>query len=249
MRKQAIPLGLLLHCNEYGLFDTLRVWMRLKNLYTKQVFYNFSYASLSKKSGFSRTALKKHIPIMERLGLLTFSGNHLFLTGIDRLKSKYKKICVLVPICSNKRQQIAQLRHTIIRLNINNQKRQILIKKKLVSLKITGKGFISKSLYKKVKKGGGLAHYVKSLNTKTTLSNKRFGAIFNLSYYSGRKIQQMQKKLQLIETKPIYKLVKHNAKPIEKVMLGGKYRYEPNFGILLERTSNEIHIVADTKKS
>lgn len=186
---------------------------------------------------------------MERLGLVTHSGKDLLLTGIEKLKSKYKKKCVLVPICTNKRQQIAQLRHTIIRLNINNQKRQILIKKKLVSLKITGKGKITKRLYKKVKQGGGLANYVKSLNSKTTLSNRRFGAIFNLSYYSGRKIQKQQKDLLLIETKPIYKLVKLNAKPIEKLMLGGKYRYASNFGILIERTANEIHIVTDTKKA
>ncbi len=68
---------------------TFAYWTYLKHLYTNGTIYNFSFKSLSKKSGLSRRTLSRHIKNMLKLGLATMHKGNLTFKSKDKINKEY----------------------------------------------------------------------------------------------------------------------------------------------------------------
>jgi len=245
--KQYIPISVIVRANKNNEFDSLRVWIALKQLYTRQIIYNLNYADLSIKTGISHTTLRKHLKVILANGWASWSGKNLMLTGINKLKRHDYETCINVPVCKNKSEQILQLRKVILHRNIDNQKKQIKIKSQIVSNCNKAFGKISKAGMKKIHKAGSVKNFENSLQSETTLSNKSIGGLFGLSKHTGHRIQKKMREASLITTKTRLLFIKGNSSSFEANYLNadkGGYIYNRNNGQLFFRLSNAISIVA-----
>jgi hypothetical protein len=242
--KQAIPISLLFKSNEDNTFDSLRVWVLLKSLHRNTVIYSLNYETLSKKTGISHTTLRKHIKTLCAQGLASFQNNNLHLTGINKLKRhKYEK-CVLIPVEPTKTKQILQFRKAILHRNIDNQKKQIQRKSKIVNYCNQAFAKLSKSEMRMIKKAGGVEQLEKTYQSVTTLSNKRIGRLFGLSQITGYRIQCQLRDNGLIKTKTRLELIKKNCSRLEYnyIRNDGGYIYNQNTNSLFIRLSNSIEM-------
>lgn len=247
MVKQYIPLSVIVKANQNNEFDSLRVWIALKQLYTRQIIYNLNYADLSIKTGISHTTLRKHLKVIIANGWASWSGRNLMLTGINKLKWHEKEKCINVPVCKNKSEQILQLRKVILHRNIDNQLKQIKIKSQIVNNCNKAFGKVSKSGMKKIHKAGSVKNFENSLQSETTLSNKSIGKLFGLSKHTGLRIQKKMREASLITTKTRLLFIKGGSSLFEANYLNsesGGYIYNRNNGQLFFRLSNAISIVA-----
>jgi len=253
--KQPVPLSLISKANEDAEFDTLRIWIVLKQLYKRNtVIYNLSYKTLSNQTGISHTTLRKHIRIMFENKWVKWTKNgHLILISINKLKKHKYETCVLVPVCKQKSEQILQLRKVIIHRNIKNQEKRIFDKREIVNNCGRANGKLSPKQRKKINQAGGILNFEKQINSVTTLSNKSIGKLFtkknglSLSQITGHRIQKGLRVRKLIQTKTRLELISKNSTPDyckyanrEK----GGYIFNPNSKELFRRLSNEIRIGA-----
>lgn len=252
-RLQPIPISLIAKANEDAEFDTLRVWIALKQLYKRHtIIYNLRYDTLSNQTGISHTTLRKHIRIMFDNKWVKWTKNgHLILTSINKLKKHKNETCILVPVQKNKSDQILHLRKVILHRNIKNQEKQIKQKKEIIHKCGRASGLLSKSEMSKMKKAGGLTKLENSLQTVTTLSNKSIGQLFTksngltLSRVTGCRIQSKLRKEHLIKTKTRVELFKTNSSIFEYNSMNREYKgyiFNPTSKNLYKRLSNEIGI-------
>lgn len=248
-KKQPIPISMIVGANNVvGLcrFNTLRVWVKLKNLYRHHTaIYNLSYYKLQNQTGISHTSLRKHIKLMIQYGWANWNGNTLVLYGIERLKTHADETCVLVPIRETRNEQIQEFRKVIIHQNIVNQGKKIICKEQIVKKAKTEWGKLSKQQMKVIAKFGGLKQLSNSLIKQTTLSNRRIGQLLYRSPQTGKTTQKRLNNLNLIKSTPRYEIVKNNATVLEATMmnrdLGGGYSV--NMGRLMKQLSNAIVVV------
>lgn len=248
MEHQPIPLSVIVNANQDQEFDTLRVWIQLKQLYKRHtILYNFTYSKAEQLTGISHTTLRKHIKVMIANGWATWSGNNLILTGINKLKKHKYETCVMVPVCKNKADQILHLRKVILHRNIKNQEKQIKRKSEILNYcgKATAK--LSANQMKQIKKAGSVQKLENSYQSETTLSNKSIGKLFGLSKITGHRIQKKLRDAKLITTQTRLLFIKGNSTEYEQRYLNrenGGYIYNRSNGQLYFRLSNAISIVA-----
>lgn len=255
---QPVPISLISKANDDAEFDTLRIWILLKQLYRRNtVIYNLHYETLSNRTGLSHTTLRKHIRIMFENKWAKWTKNgHLILTSINKLKKHKYETCVLVPVCKNKAEQILQLRKVILHRNIKNQKKQIIDKREIVNKCGRTNGKLSSKQRKKVNQAGGVSNFEKQINPVTTLSNRSIGKLYTkrnglpLSQITGHRIQKKLRDRKLIKTKTRIELVKHGATLFEYLSFNQEnkgykgYIYNYSNKQLYRRLSNEIRIEA-----
>lgn len=223
---QFLPLNIILTANKHDLFNTVRVLLRLRTLFKNRVIYNYSILKLSQLSGLSRTCIRKHLPIIIKQGWATIQGNNLKFTGINKLKKHEKETCVPILISGDKNTQLTYIKHTLIVLNLGNQQKAIKEKSKIISQQK-----VSKAVYNKHRSE-------RSINNDLTLSNRKFGKLFNKSESTGKKLQSRLRKLNLIKSYSRYIKIKDNGTQFEAKYLGGMYKVIN--GALYVRTSNGI---------
>ena len=250
---QPIPLSLISKANDDSEFDTLRVWIALKQLYKRNtIIYQLNYNTLSNLTGISHTTLRKHIKVMIENRWVKLSNNNLTITGINKLKKHKNETCILVPVKKNKADQILQLRKVILHRNIKNQETQIKQKKEILQKCGRSSGQISKSEMRKVNRTGGISKLENSLQSVTTLSNKSIGELFTksnglqLSRISGHRIQKKLRQSKLIKTKTRLELIKTNSSIFECKVMNRDYKgyiFNPNTNNLYRRLSNSIALV------
>jgi hypothetical protein len=221
--KKAIPLNLLLdHTNH----QTLSVWIKLVTIYQKPIFYNFNYQKLSDLTGISHTTLRKHIAKMIELEWCYIRDKNLCFKSINKLKGK-ERVCCLIPVMSNKTEQIKKFRGACVVRNILTQRKAIKRKGETVTMASTKP---TKSIIRKMREAGGADKYLlqlrKSFNKNTILSNKKFGALFGLSKWSGVKIQKALNLDNQIKSSSNLEVVMKNASRIDYLrILNANYGY------------------------
>lgn len=247
MRKQAIPLHLVLNIH---LHQVLWVFIKVRARYKNPILYNFNYERHSKELGVSHQCLRKYVQQMYDLGWCYLHHGNLCFRSLNKLKNhltekgRWKKSnCVLIPVRETKREQMAELRCAVLNRNLHQQKFMIQQRVETVK-KCVRKQRLNPNEYKRIREVGGIENYEKLLLPYLTLSNKRIGILFNRSKYTGRRLQSVFRKMELIETTTKIKLVESNVKPNEVVHYrswGTGYIYNPASMQLFKRLSNEIH--------
>lgn len=182
--------------------------MKLREKYVNGVIYNFTYSKASKILESSQGTAHKHVTRMIDLGLAELQpGGNLKLTGVNALKSKETELSIPVPVETNKKRQIAQLRYVLIHRNLNRQ--DFISNKKSKIVKKAKSAFIPlcKAENKFIMKNGGLNNLESSLQERITLSNRRIGKILKRSTYSGKNYQKQLNEMGLIYSEPFFKVM------------------------------------------
>jgi len=244
MQKQAVPLNVLFKFNDSNAFDTLRIWILLKNRFNTGVFYNYTYRSIGTAIGVSPETVRKHLPMLIKDGMAEISGKNLRMVGIEKLK-KGKRTCILIPIHKDKSNQILEFRNAIYRNSYDKQRKAIQKKSQLVKIASQSNGRFSKSQLKFIQKSGGLEKMLKNIekdNDCITLSNRGFGRKVHRSRTTGYRLQRKLREFGYIRSYSRRVVVKTNASIYEFVELyaNGGYVYNKDTREITRQLSNEI---------
>jgi hypothetical protein len=73
-------------------------WLYLKRLYSNGCIFNYTIAGLSKKSGLSRTAIRKYVADFLKRGWCRMHHSHLVFNNQQNIAGKKLRICNLTPL-------------------------------------------------------------------------------------------------------------------------------------------------------
>lgn len=237
---QPIPLKLVLN-PEYH--SAICVWIRFHKK-RRPIFYNvfkngkLNYRLLAELTGISATCIRKHLQAMFIMGWCKRSGKHLVFKGIDRFDSKI----ITIKTFQSRKQQLLELRYSIIRHNLDLQSKQQKHKEAVV---IKANGQFNKLTKKEVKL---LSKIRENPVQPLTLSNRKYGKLINRSTSTGRRIQKQLRTNAYLKITNRFRLVKSNCTLLEyqnTFLAEGKYclkqyRYFYKDGNIIEQMSNEV---------
>jgi hypothetical protein len=193
--RQVCPLILIKDTKNHS---ALLIWLkfnaaayRTKSGYSN-VFYQFTYKSLSERTGLSLSTLYKYVPKLIELGWAHIRNGNLCLIGIN----KYKGAKVLIPIHRNRSKQILELRNAIIVNNLDKQERQIKFRKGIVQKAESEHGKLTKGELKHLRKNPNILTEINPSN----LSNQKFGTLIDRSKSTGQRLQRALRKAKLIQS-------------------------------------------------
>ncbi len=208
--------------------------------YKNRVFYNYSLRSIANKIGVTKETVRKHLPTLFKLKLITKQGSHLSIIGINKIKGKSH--CVLVPCFTNKTKQITALRWALIKKSFDRQAEAISHKSKIVTYANTNLKPTKKQL-KYIAKNGGLTKVVNKIrkdgNQCLTLSNKSFGKLINRSKQTGQRLQKQFNQLAFIKSTYRFVTIKENAHIVDYIenYYGQGYIYTSDNRIVKQKSN------------
>lgn len=243
--KAWLPKELIAQATKDNWLDTLIYFVRIKGLYHKPVFYNYSLRKLSKPLRCSPTTIKHHVDIMIAKNIAFIDGRHLRLKSTNSLKSEYGYL-VPIGLTDNKSDQRNLLRFTLLKRNFHTQFRTYTAKSE--ALKFHNGEVKSRSEYISFRKKARLFPEPKKLECSIqdvlTLSNKKFGSICNRSQSTGIKIQKALNDMKLITSLSRVKLVcsdKTNRRSFFEQGFDTSY-FLTDKGKVFKRLSNSISL-------
>lgn len=248
--KLNIPFSLL---SRTDLHNELYVWAQIRRI--GRVFYNFTYADLSKLTGISHTTLRKRIKAIISLGWASITENGtLALNGINKLKNSYTtsglqrtSVCIPTRIAKTKKEQILIFRSILVNHNLIRQERRVAKLNKIVQNAEREHGKLSKKQLTILKQAGSIEKLAGSIDQKTSLSNRGIGAIMQRSASTGKRIQRELRNKGFIKTVRRFKEIAANVTRLEYL-----YNYMPSgVGLLysakdksvIKRMPNEIQYI------
>ena len=206
MIKCNINTFLIEQMHDEGYLREVAVWMRLKNLYISGSIHNYSYRTLSVKSGISINVLKECLPFFKLKGWVREEYGHLIFNPMYSLDGFRKKALL------------------IIKIKVHESYKDILKKLKLLLLKIVHNRFehIKKVIHDcknsrslKVLKAAKKAAYRIGITrpigaeVKFSISNRKFGSILKRSKSTssrligwGHKNGVLKKEQRIIQVDP-----------------------------------------------
>lgn len=197
-------------CVRDNYLDTLHYYFKLRSQYRNRVIFNFTYKKAFDILNISMGATHKHVKRMIDLNWLELQNcGNLRAVGIDKLNEKHEnKLILKVPAASSKKEQLMHFRYALLHNNLNRQEVAIHKKTSTVNKAKSNHLRVSKKDIYYINKSGGLKKYEKSLQNRTTLSNRSIGKIFNRSTVTGQRYQQQLNKFGLIRSNPYFDIVK-----------------------------------------
>lgn len=205
--KVWLPLSIIRQATDENWLDSLCYFVRLKSVFTKPIFYNYSLRNLATHLSCSPTTINHHLAILEKHGLIWFANGHLFLKSGNQLKAIDKRF-VPVGVSANKAEQRTFLRFALVKRNLHSQQRAFTGKSE--ALQFHRMEIKSASQYKRLRKIAKVHPNKQQLESSTfdvlTLSNQKFGSICNRSKSTGIKVQKAFNELGLV--KSISRIVK-----------------------------------------
>lgn len=188
-------------------------WMKAKK--HRPVYNSFSCRGLAKEIGVSVTTISKHIPIMEKFGLIRFENGNLICTGTNSwLKSRRLGAASLVPVklnTKNKSVQLNYIRYVVIHRNLSYQAKAIERKQAILNLSREdvnlGQAETKFLLKQRPKYEARLPSNIsleQSLRKGLMMSNTKFGKLIGLNKQGGQKFQKQLRDLKMIRSKSVF---------------------------------------------
>lgn len=248
--KLNIPFSLL---SRTDLHNELHVWAQIRR--KGRVFYNFTYADLSKLTGISHTTLRKRIKAIINLGWATIDkSGSLILKGINKLKNSYTpsglqrtSVCIPTRMAKTKKEQVLIFRSILLNHSLINQEKKVNNLNTIVNIAKQEYGKLNRKQLSILTKAGSIEKLAGSIDNKTSLSNRGIGNIMQRSTSTGKRIQRELRNNGLIKTVRRFKEIAVNVTRLEYL-----YNYMPSgVGLLysakdkavIKRMPNEIQYI------
>lgn len=223
---------------------SLVILINLKKAYKKPIFYNFSYRSISKKTGIPTTTLQRHIKKLIQKGLLEIHSNNLCVLGSNKVKRSLKSPLIPIEYNSNRQLQLINIQFTRILKNFRQQSYMGALKADIIKLQKDDRYLKLedvKRTYANSKKY--ISTKNEKLNQSYVMSNIKFANSINRkSKHTGIRLQRKLNQLGLIKSKK--NIVKVYDKKIDKrafFEMNFKYNcFLGNDGIVRQRLANVI---------
>lgn len=226
------------HCVNNNLLDELYWYYRLRNIYSNNTFYNYSFRSISKVLGCSVSTAHRVISRIIQYGwAIKTNKGHLKLLGINKLWLKFapqkmiakgkKPFIIQVTKSKIKSQQIVYFRSVILSNNLCGQLKEIVKKTKIVH-NCKNNAFLTKRQLRKIQKSGGEKEVLNErfLNKRLTLSNTKIGKELLRSVSSAKRYTKKMRELGVFKITPHYRFVEHGVSPLK---FNYKYGNSRNF--------------------
>jgi Mn-dependent DtxR family transcriptional regulator len=245
LKKYNVPYELIKSCVYGNRLDTLVYFLRLRSAYRNRIIFKFTYAKAAKLMSCSNGSAHKHIKRMQELGwIIKQECGNVHCAGTDRIKSIYKNQNIIqIPVAAIKRDQVMQLEFALVRNNIDKQGKAISKKTKTV-LKAKKGIPMSKADYKSMQKLGGQDKFEKSLQSRTTLSNRKFGQLCNRSTVTGQRRHRAYWKAGLIKSDQFFDLIgKADGRTISEIRKYNDCFYlKLIMGMVVKQRSNTVSV-------
>lgn len=199
---QWLPLGAIEHSFKNKWERSLLFYLRLKKIYNKPIFYNYSNKKIAELYGCSVSTANTHIKKLLKIGLLKVTGNNLQCVGVNKLKELFEEKRIIVPVeyLEDRKDHFIALCFPIIKRNLDTQQANIdklseIIKFQHNLLDRTYSTKKVKAIKNKLSKlsakfpNGKMPQLEKIINNRLTLSNEKIGKLLNRTQLSGLKIQ------------------------------------------------------------
>lgn len=254
---KCLPFQLVEDSINKGYVKTLVYYVWMKSRKVSPVYKDFSCRSLAKELGVSATTLTKHIPIMEKLGLIRFENGHLICTGtnywLKKNKISYKSLVPVKIDLKNKSYQLNYLRYVVIHRNFSYQAKAIDQKLAVLKLSRADVNLDSKDVKSLMRLRKRLeakiplrTKLVDTLRTNLTMSNNKFGKLTGLSKQGGQKLQKQLQDLGMFESEAVYtatKISDFTPSMLCRLDLPAYYRLSPN-GTIVRQRANRIALLS-----
>jgi len=254
---KCIPFQLVEDSIAKGYEKTLVYYIWMKALKPSPVYHNFSCRKLAKELKVSVFTITKHIPVMEKLGLIRFENGDLICTGTNAwLKNNKISYRSLVPIkidLKNKSYQLNYLRYVVIHRNFSYQAKAIDQKLAVLKLSRPDVNLDSKQvkslmrLRKRVEAKIPLrTKLVQTLRTNLIMSNNKFGKLTGLSKQGGQKLQKQLQELGMFESEAVYtatKISDFTPSMLDRLDLPACYRVS-HTGLVVRQRANRIGLLS-----
>lgn len=222
-------------------WDTLSYYVWLRYHYQKPIFYSYTTRSIGAILNVSPTTASKHVKRMIHLGWAKESNGHLILLSnkkeVRESEKLYKKKnLVKVVMYRTKAEQIIYLKNIEINNSIIQQQKKINKKTEVVKKAGLPHAKISKAQLKKIAEAGGIEVLERSINSRTTLSNRKIGVMFGVCKRTASRYQVYMNKMGILSSISFYEEVAadfFNLKPNQFYSFNHK---------ILERKSNTLKL-------
>lgn len=212
---KCLPFQLVEDSINKGYVKTLVYYVWMKSRKVSPVYKDFSCRSLAKELGVSATTITKHIPVMEKLGLIRFENGHLICTGtnywLKKNKISYKSLVPVKIDLKNKSYQLNYLRYVVIHRNFSYQAKAIEQKQAVLKLSMGNVNLDHKAakslmrLRKKVEAKLPLrTKLAQVLRPHLMMSNRKFGVLVGINKQGGQKLQKQLRDLQMFESHSVF---------------------------------------------
>ena len=201
MVAKCISYPMLKTAEAENAWATLCYWIWLKAKFQKPIYYNYTARSIGKLLNISKSASSNHIKLMLKYDWVHIKDKHLVLNNFHDINTKLVFKVDIFPI---KSEQIASLKFRIIKNNIVTQSKKIKSKKDTVKKARSPYAKLSKTQVRDIRKKGGVEMYEKSLNDRTTLSNKKIAEMLHCCKRTASKVQVRLNKMKLIKSTAFY---------------------------------------------
>lgn len=195
-----------------GWHDTLYYYIKLRATYEKPIFYNFTNRKTAKIIGVSPSVVCKHIKIILEKNLAHITDGHLQFYSLNKIlkRTEDRQSVINLPVWSEKRKMIDELRGVLLVQRLNNQLVSIHNKNTIVKKLQIANAVISKKEIKFLKENGGSKKLESSINNRVTLSNKSIGETFNRSQSSGKLYQKRLNQMGILKSKAKITIIMFN---------------------------------------
>ena len=106
-----------IHQNQLG---ALAVYIKLKHTFNKTIYYNYSVAYLSRKTGISYYLLKKYLPVLLENGWAVENSENLIISSFRKVDYKSKDIAEIKPTTVS--DIVHQMRYAVVQQKLLRQK-------------------------------------------------------------------------------------------------------------------------------
>jgi DNA-binding transcriptional ArsR family regulator len=221
---------------------SLSYFIRLRNFYNNNTFYNFTYRSISEKTGIPYAVLYRHLKRLQEKGLVRVHNGNLTLVGTEKLKKQWGKRITPIRKAENKQSTILNIQFTRILNNLHTQ-HYVAVKKDEIK-QLQNPSFLNAKKAKTLIKARKKLNNESAINDYYMLSNQKFGSLNNRSKSTGLKIQKKMNAEGLLTSKrniEKYSEEKFNIRAFYNLCLPSNYQLSSK-GFIFKVLPNKIKV-------
>jgi len=202
-----LPIELIRKAQQEGWIGSLGYLANLKRYRT--TYYNFSYQSVSKLLGCSKSTLKRNLDILRHHNLCYFKDRNLCLVGTYELQQRFEnKKLVQIKLIHGKRK--LSIEYALVSEKLNSQQYYIdrLAELKQLTKLTNSRIYIEKRQYKRFQQLRLLFKKRSMQKDYQCLSVFGFGKVLGNHYTTGHRKRNQLKELGVIDVKPRKEMIK-----------------------------------------